>query len=111
VVNAKPEKHEFVYQKIIDIVNGLVAEKISEKEMNNVLKPVLNHLEVYTNTNEYWLNSVMANSYVYPQKLEWAKNMTEDYNAITNEELFLLVKKYLQPKKSALIKMISIQHN
>ncbi len=109
MVNVKPDKHEYVYQKIVDVINLLTSERVSEKEMNNVLKPVLNHLEVYTKTNEYWLNSVMTNSYTYPQKFEWAKNITEDYSLVTNEELFLLAKKYLQIKKSAFIKIKSIQ--
>ena len=51
----------------------------------------------------------MANSYIYPQKFEWAGNLMEDYNSITNEELFLLAKKYLQIEKSTLIKIRPIQ--
>lgn len=108
VVNVKPDKHEFVYQKIIELINILTSEIVSEKEMNNVLKPVINHLDVYIKTNEYWLNSVMSNSYIYPQKLEWAGTLTEDYNDITNEELFFLAKKYLQVDRSALIRIRSI---
>lgn len=109
IVNAKPEKHEFVYQKIVEIINLLTLEMISEKDMNNALKPFINHLEVYVKTNEYWLNSVMANSYIYPQKFEWAGNLMDDYNSITAEDLFLLSKKYLQIKKRALIRIKSIQ--
>lgn len=110
VVNVKPDKHEYIYQKIIEIVKLLTLEIISEKEMNKALKPIINHLEVYIKTNEYWLNSVMANSYHYPKKLEWAENLIRDYNSITNEELFLLAKRYLRTEKSALIRIKTNQN-
>nr|NJM03414.1 insulinase family protein [Desulfobacula sp.] len=105
VVNAKPENHEMVYLKITEIVQSLTSEMISVKDMDNVREPVLNHLEVYTKTNEYWLNSVMAESYRYPRKFEWAGHMMEDYRSITREELFLLAKKYLKIETRALIRI------
>ena len=105
VVNAKPENHEFVYQKITEIIRSLTSGMISVKDMDTVMGPVMNHLEVYIKTNEYWLNSVMADSYRYPQKLEWAGHMMEDYKSITHEELFLLAKKYLKIENRALIRI------
>lgn len=107
VVNAKPENHDLIYGKITEIIESLISEKISEKDRDTALGPVLNHLEVYTKTNEYWLNSVMADSYRYPQKLEWARHMTEDYQSITAEELFLLAGKYLRIENRALIRIRS----
>ena len=47
VVNAKPEKHEFVYQKIVEIIHSLTLEMISAKDMYKMLKPVIKHLEIY----------------------------------------------------------------
>ena len=107
VVNAKPEQHESVYEKITDIIHGLTSEMISKKDMDIALGPVINHLEVYVKTNEYWLDPVMADSYKYPQKLDWAKNLIKDYTAITREELFLLAKKYLKLENRALIRIQS----
>ncbi len=103
VVNVKPERHKFVYQKIKKIVTSLTAGTISKKETDLALKPVLNHLKVLRKTNGYWLNSVMANSSTYPQKFDWAKNMMTGYNTITKDDLMLLAKKYLNIDKSALI--------
>ncbi|OFZ59441.1 MAG: zinc protease [Bdellovibrionales bacterium RIFOXYB2_FULL_36_6] len=105
VVNATPEKHEFVNHKIEEIVKLLISERISDKDMDTVLQPVINHLKVYVKTNEYWLNSVMTNSYIYPQKFEWAGTLMDDYNSITKEDLFLLANKFLQIKKRALIRI------
>ncbi|NOX33179.1 MAG: insulinase family protein, partial [Deltaproteobacteria bacterium] len=103
VVNVKPENYKFVYNKIKEIIYSLTTEGISKKETESALKPVLNRLELIRRTNRYWLNSVLANSSNYPQKFSWSQNMVNDYNSITNEDLILLAKKYLNINKSALI--------
>ncbi len=103
VVNVKPESIEFVYDKLKEIIYSLTLQNITKHETDLALKPVLNHLKIIRKSNTYWLNSVMANSSIYPQKFEWANNMTHDYSKITNEELNGLAKKYLNIDQSALI--------
>ena len=107
VVQAKQEKHELVFQKITDIIGELTSARISQQDLDIALGPAINHLKIYVETNEYWLNSVMADSYRYPQKLEWAKELIRDYTSITAEELFLLAKKYLKIENRALIRIQS----
>ena len=103
VAKVNPEKHTFVYNKIKDIVNSIIMDGITKKETDLALKPVLNHLKVIRKTNDYWLNSVMANVSVYPEKFDWANTIMHDYNAITQDDLMLLAKKYLNIDDSALI--------
>lgn len=103
VVNVKSESIEFVYDKLKEIIYSLALQNITKHETDLALKPVLNHLKIIRKSNTYWLNSVMANSSIYPEKFEWANNMTHDYNKITNEELNGLAKKYLNIDQSALI--------
>ena len=103
VAKVKPEKHLFVYNKIKDIVNSILMDGITKKEADSALKPVLNHLKVIRKTNNYWLNSVMANASVYPEKFDWANTIMHDYTAITQDDLMLLAKKYLNIDDSALI--------
>ena len=106
-MQAKQEKHELVFQKITDIIGELTSARISQQDLDIALGPAINHLKIYVETNEYWLNSVMADSYRYPQKLEWAKELIRDYTSITAEELFLLAKKYLKIENRALIRIQS----
>lgn len=103
VVNVKPEHHELVYNKIKEIIVSLAREGVSKNEADLALKPVLNQLKVLVKTNGYWLNSVLANASRYPEKLDWALNMTEGYKSITNDDLTSLAKKYLKIENSALI--------
>lgn len=102
-VNVKPENHEFVFNKVKQIVESLSAGNITEKEINLSLKPVLSHLKIIQKSNKYWLNSVMANSSTYPQKFDWANTMIKGYNSITKNDLNQLAEKYLNINKSALI--------
>jgi zinc protease len=103
VAKVKSDKHEFVYQKIKDIIDSILLDGITKKETELSLKPVLNHLKIIQKTNRYWLNSVLANVSTYPQKFDWANTMAKVYNTISNDDLTLLAKKYLNMDASALI--------
>ena len=103
VVNIKPERVDFVYNKIKEIIHSLNFEGITGNDIDISLKPVLNHLKIIQKTNSYWLNSVMANSFTYPQKFDWANTMIQDYNSINSDDLNKLIKQYLNIEQSALI--------
>ncbi len=103
VVNANPERADFLYNKIKQIFLSLNPEGITKHDADIALKPVLNHLKIIRKTNNYWLNSVMANSFVYPEKFDWANSIIDDYKKISNDDLNRLVKKYLNIDQSALI--------
>jgi len=103
VANVKPENHEFVYGKIREIVDDILAHGITEKETELALKPVLNHLDVIQKTNGYWLNSVMANASTYPEKFDWANSLKRVYHGITHKDVMALAEKYLNMDASALI--------
>ncbi len=103
VVNVEPDRIEFVYDKIKEVIDSLTLQNITQQEAQISLKPVLNHLKIIRRSNSYWLNSVMANSSVFPQKFDWANNILNDYAAISHDDLNRLVKKYLNIDQSALI--------
>lgn len=103
VVNVLPETSDRVYGQIENMVKDLVTGGISENELDLVKKPLLNQLEVFRQTNAYWLNSVLADSIRYPEKLDWAGNMEADFLAITHDDLAGLARRYLKMVESALI--------
>ncbi len=103
VVNAEPERIDFVYNKIKEVIDSLILQEITQQETQISLKPVLNHLKTIRKTNAYWLNSVMADSSVFPQRFDWASNILNDYSIISHDDLNRLVKKYLNIDQSALI--------
>ena len=103
IINADSDSFEFIYEKVKEMIKSVLIEGITQKETTLSLKPVLTHLKVLRKTNKYWLNSVLTNSFVYPEKLLWARNIIKDYNSINKEDLTFLAKKYLDMNKSALI--------
>lgn len=102
VVNVLPETSDLVYGQIETLVKDL-GKGISEKELDLVKKPFLNQIEVFRQTNAYWLNTVLADSFRHPEKLDWAGNMEADFLAVTQEDLTGLARRYLKMEESALI--------
>jgi zinc protease len=103
VINAKPERIEFVYSKVKEVIDSFTLDNITQQEVQISLKPVLNHLKIIRKSNAYWLNSVMANSSNFSQKFDWANDMLNDYNKIDYDDMNALVQKYLNIDQSALI--------
>jgi zinc protease len=103
VVNVLPENSDIVYEQIEKIVKALAREGVNKKELELVKKPILNHLIVMRQNNNYWLNSVMANSFRHPERLDWANHLMSTYSSISNEDLSVLAKQYLKMDESALI--------
>ena len=103
VVNVLPENADIVYEQVEKIVKEIVGEGIDKKELDQVKKPVLNQLAVLRQTNSYWLNSVMANSFRHPERLDWANNLVSTYSSISKDDLSVLARQYLKMDESALI--------
>ncbi|MCP4023209.1 MAG: insulinase family protein, partial [Desulfobacteraceae bacterium] len=103
VVNVDPEKSTYIAAEIKKIMADVLQKGVTQKELDSVLKPILNHLKIIRKTNGYWLNSVMAGSSDHPEKFEWANTMVEVYSSATTDEMERLAKKYLNMDQSALI--------
>ncbi len=103
VVNGKPSEIDFILKNMQDITISLAKLGVTEKELELVKKPVLNHIKDIQKTNQYWLNSVLSGSLTHPQKFEWAKNMFNDYSSMSSERISLLAKQYLDLDESAII--------
>jgi zinc protease len=103
VVNGKPSEIDYILKNMKDITNSLVQSGVSEKEVELVKKPVLNHIKDMQKNNRYWLNSVLSGSYIHPEKFEWAENMLKEYSLISSDRISLLAKKYLSVGDSATI--------
>lgn len=100
------ENTDMVVQALNEIVRDAVFSGISPEEVPLALNPVLSQLNVLRQTNAYWLNSVMADSRRYPQRLAWANSMVSGYGAITHEDLTMLARKYLDTTTAAFIRIL-----
>lgn len=106
VVNLSPETLDSIAPKITDLISELVEMGVTSEELALVKGPLMNHLTVLIQTNSYWLNSVMANSFRHPERIDWALNLMDGYQGITPEDLDRLAKKYLLVGDRAVIKVV-----
>jgi zinc protease len=106
VVPVSRENTEEVTRTLHGIVADVLEKGVSEHETELALTPVLKQLEVLRQTNEYWLNSVMAESKTHPMKLDWANTILTGYAGLTHEDMTALAEKYLNPEKSAEIRIL-----
>jgi zinc protease len=102
VVNVRPETTDIITKQVGEIAREL-GRGIDPKELVLMKKPLLNQIAVLRQTNSYWLNSVMTNSFKYPEKFDWANHMVSGYSDITPDDLTILARKYLNIDESALI--------
>jgi zinc protease len=106
VVPVSRENVDEVTRTLHEIVAEVLENGVSERETELALTPVLKQLDVLRQTNEYWLNSVMAESKTHPIKLDWANTILTGYRGLTHEDMTVLAKKYLNPGKSAEIRIL-----
>ena len=103
VVNVLPDTADIISKKVDKIARELGRDGITKKEVELVKKPLLNQLAVLRQTNGYWLNSVLTNSWNHPERLDWANTIISGYSAITHEDLTALAQQYLNVNEDALI--------
>ncbi|WDP88615.1 MAG: insulinase family protein [Desulfobacter sp.] len=106
VVNLSPDQIDLVGEQMMELIADLVSKGVTGEELELAKGPLMNHLKVLRQTNSYWLNSVMADSYRYPERLDWAVSLVAGYGGITAEDLNRLAKRYLVPDTGALLKVV-----
>ena len=86
---------------VLSLGESLATEGATQDELDRALTPTLKTIEASLRENRYWLSSVLAKCQEQPQRIQWARNRSDDYSSITIEEINALAKKYLQ-KENAL---------
>ena len=107
VISVEPGQEKLVEEKVKEISTSLATKKIDPDELNRAVDPILTHIKDLRKTNRYWLNSVLAGSGRYPQKLDWAKTIEADYSAITIDEIYNYSRKYLNNNTSATVVIVT----
>ena len=109
ILTVDPEQAGKIVEVVRSIGSDLSKYGITEDELQRALKPLLNSIDQQLRQNSYWLRTVALSSQEFPEKLEWAKTMVDDYKRITLKEVNNLASKYLKDEKSLSIKVIPKQ--
>ncbi|THB80812.1 MAG: insulinase family protein [Desulfobacteraceae bacterium] len=103
VVTVAPDQAEQIAMELKSIADSLAREGVTERELDLVKKPLMTHLGELKKRNQYWLHSVMAGSFFYPQKFEWARSFPQAYGSVTKQDMDHLAKVYLDTDKTVLM--------
>lgn len=108
IVGVDPEQADAVAEVIVEIARDLRAEGVSNDGLQRALRPVLTSLRDRVRGNRYWLESVLSGSQEHPERLEWARTMSEDFAAITAGEVETLAREYLDPDEALRVLLIPV---
>ncbi len=97
LAETSPEQAPKMVAAIQEIAAALAKEGVSEDELDRARKPTINMIAEFRRTNGYWMNSVIAPSQEYPQRLDWARSFVADHEAITKADMDALARQYFAP--------------
>jgi zinc protease len=85
----------------------LAAGGATADELDRARKPILTKLKEQQRSNTYWLSTVVAPSQSKPERLDWARTMIDDFNAVTVEDINALAKQYLKDGAATAVRVVS----
>ena len=103
---ARPDQVTSVTKAIKAIGATLARDGVTVDEYKRALEPTLNFIKDYVRDNQYWLNVVLMRSQESPERLEWARTLSDDYAAITLEQMNHLAREFLASERSIAIEVI-----
>ena len=105
----KPEDVAKVKPMYLQIGDAIIKEGISEDEFTRAREPLMAQIQQMRRDNRYWLQNVIRNCQVQPERLAWARSMVDDIKTITKEDLNQLAKEYLPSQRALVIGLIPKQ--
>ena len=101
------EKAQLVADRIVELGTALAEEGTDADEFTRSIKPILTSLKEQTRNNRYWLSSVLSQCQKQPERLDWARSMTSDFESITVDDINALAKEYLAKGKSTQVLIVT----
>ena len=98
-----PVQADLIESQIKKIASDISKNGVTQEELNRALKPTLTSIKEMLGKNSYWLGTVLCQSLIYPQQLQWSRTILKDYDSISADEVSALAKKYLDNSKAATI--------
>ncbi len=99
-VRTHPDHAAETVRRLRAIGTDLHEKGVDSDELLRAQQPLLAALRQQMRSNAYWLRTVLMGSSWRPEKLDWARTITDDFAAITEEELSEIAARYLAPDKS-----------
>ena len=98
-----PEQAEPLARIIARTAAELGAKGVRPEELQRALEPTLTAIRDARRTNRYWLDGVLGLSSRHPEQLRWPLTITDDFAAISVEELTALAAAHLRAEQAATV--------
>ena len=105
-INIDPQEVDRVYDIVDEIVAATADGAISDDEMLRARRPILEQIQDAREGNGYWLN-VLSGSQEDPSRLDNARSLIADLEAITREELVDVANTYLRDETAYRMTIVS----
>lgn len=77
------------------IADDLARNGVTDDELNRARLPILTSIRESARTNPYWIGAVAGSAQEFPQRLDWSRTRTTDFETIPKEDVDALAKAYL----------------
>lgn len=105
---SNPPKADRVAELVKEIAEELQSGGVTQDELDRSLRPLLTGLKEWVRNNHYWLETVLASSQEYPQRLAWARSIVSEYQSITVEDMERMARDYLHPENGLAVTVVPL---
>ncbi len=106
MIEVKPEQLEAIGDIVTEIGGQVAAGPISADEFDRAVLPLLSQLEQMRRDNRYWSQNVLRNCHEHPERLDWARALLSDFQAIKLEEVQRFAGDYLPANRAVVTRII-----
>jgi zinc protease len=86
-ITIDPAQAQTIADTIVAIASDLQKNGATPDELARAKQPIITALKESARTNPYWLNAVIGSCQEFPQRLDWCRTRTSDFEGITKAEI------------------------
>jgi zinc protease len=95
-----PAQAQKIVATILALASDLQKNGATPDELARAKQPILTALKESARTNPYWLNNVIGSCQEFPQRLDWCRTRSSDFEGIAKAEIDALAAQYLDPART-----------
>jgi zinc protease len=106
MIEVKPEQLDTIGKIVAEIGDSVAKGPVTDDEFDRAMKPLLSQLEQMRRDNRYWSQNVLRNAHEHPERLDWARALVSDFQAIKKDEIQALAAEYLTANRIVTARII-----
>ena len=103
-----PSQADKVSAAVQEMAAHLQTDGVTGDDLERAKKPLLSAIEDQRRTNTYWLSTVVAVAQRDPRRLDWARSLVADFQAVTEADLDDLARQFLDPAALREIRVLPV---